>query len=130
HRLDHVAGDDGYRARAEEILRLDHDVAEQNPFAYAAYLQARELYAEGPTEVVVVGAAGAPGTDALWRSVGGTYLPHRVLVAAEPGDPAPLAPARDRPAVDAHVTAYVCRHFTCSAPVTEPAALRQLLAPA
>ena len=45
----------------------------------------------------------------------------------EPGDAEPLAPARDRPAADGRATAYVCRSFTCSAPVTEPSALDTLL---
>ena len=44
-----------------------------------------------------------------------------------PGDPTPLAPARDRPAVGGRATAYVCRHFTCSAPVTTPEELGRLL---
>ena len=58
-----------------------------------------------------------------------TYLPHRLLVRAAAGAPDVPAPARDRPAVDGRATAYVCRHFACSAPVTTPAELRALLSP-
>ena len=127
-RLHHLTGDEALRARAEEVLRLYHDEAAENPFAYAAYLQALELDLEGPVEVVVAG--GAADAAPLWAEVARTYLPHRVLVAATPGDPDPLAPARDRPPVNGRATAYVCRNFTCSAPVTDPAALRALLRPA
>src|SRR6185503_16637080 len=95
-RLHHLTGEDAYRERAEEILRLYADEAGRNPFAYATYLQALELYAEGPTEVIVVAADGAAP---MWDAVARTYLPHRTLVEAAPGDPAPLAPAKDRPAV-------------------------------
>jgi uncharacterized protein YyaL (SSP411 family) len=126
-RLHHLVGDAGYRTRAEEILRLYHDEAAKNPFGYAAYLQAFELFVEGPTEVVVVASAGAAAGEALWETVAGVYLPHHVLVTAEPGDEAPLAPARDRPAIDGRATAYVCRNFTCAPPVTDPGALRPLL---
>jgi len=63
----------------------------------------------------------------LWIAAARAYLPHRTLVAATPGDPTPLAPARDRPAVEGRATAYVCRHFTCSAPVTTPEELGRLL---
>src|SRR5213076_319608 len=65
-RLHHLTGEAGYRTRAEEILRLYHDEAAKNPFAYAHLLQALEFSTEGPTEVVVVGASGAPDTEALW----------------------------------------------------------------
>ena len=126
-RLHHLTGEGGYRTRAEEILRLYHDEAARNPFAYASFLQALELSLEGPAEVVVVGAAGAPDTHALWSAVAAVYLPHRVLVASEPGAREILPPARERPQVDGRATAYVCRDFTCSPPVTDPAALRPLL---
>ena len=125
-RLHHLTGEDAFRERAEEILRLYHDEASRNPFGYATYLQALELYAEGATEVVVV-ADNPASARPLWDAAARSYLPHRALVAATPGDPSPLAPARDRPAVDGKATAYVCRHFTCSAPVTTPEELGRLL---
>jgi uncharacterized protein YyaL (SSP411 family) len=128
-RLYHLSSHEPYRARAEEILRLFHDEAGRNPFAYATYLQALELATDGPAEVVVVGRAGAADAERLWAEVAEAYLPNHVLVRTEPDDREPLAPARDRPAVDGRATAYVCRRFTCSAPVTEPAELRGLLAP-
>jgi hypothetical protein len=125
-RLHHLTGDEGHRARAEEILRLYHDEAAENPFAYTTYLEALEMCVRGPTEVIVVTPPGAEDA-VLWEAVREAYLPHRVLVATTAGDDEPLAPARDRPAVGGRATAYVCRGFTCSAPVTEPAALRPLL---
>jgi uncharacterized protein YyaL (SSP411 family) len=124
-RLHALIGEDWLRERAEEILRLFHDAATKNPFGYATYLEALETYAHGPTEVVVVGRGDE--TAALWRAVATRFVPRRVLVHAIPGDADPLAPARDRAARDGKPTAYVCRGFTCSAPVTEPAALGALL---
>jgi len=126
-RLHHLTGEGGYGARADEILRLYRDEAARNPFAYATLLQALEFSVEGPAEVVVVGAGGAVDTQALWSAVAAVYLPHRVLVSSEPGVPEVLPPARERPQVDGRATAYVCRDFTCSPPVTDPAALRPLL---
>jgi uncharacterized protein YyaL (SSP411 family) len=129
-RLHHLTGEPSYLARGEEILRVYHDEAAENPFAYASYLEALEFHLEGPAEVVVVGRRGAPEVDSLWAEVASAYLPHRVLVGAEPGEADPLAPARERPPIDGQATAYVCRNFTCSPPVTDPAGLRPLLAPA
>ena len=125
-RLHHLTGEASYLGRAEEILRLYQDEARRNPFGYATYLQALELYSEGPTEVIVV-ADDAKGGASMWAAVAPVYLPHRTLVAAAPGDPSPLAPARDRPPLGGRPTAYVCRHFTCSAPVTTPEELGRLL---
>jgi uncharacterized protein YyaL (SSP411 family) len=127
-RLHHLTGDDALRARAEGILRLWAEEAMKNPFGYTTWLQALEMWTAGPTEVVVVGRRGHDDTEALWREVAAAYLPHRLLVSAAPDDPEPLAPARGRPAREGQATAYVCRSFTCSAPVTDPAGLRALLA--
>ena len=125
-RLHHLTGEASHLERAEEILRLYQDEASRNPFGYATYLQALELYAEGPTEVIVV-TSDAQAAQPMWDAVARVYLPHRTLVTATPGDPTPLGPARDRPAVGGGPTAYVCRHFTCSAPITTPEELGRLL---
>jgi len=126
-RLHALTGEEWLRERAEEILRLFHDGATRNPFGYASYLEALEMYAHGATDVVVVGAPADPRTRALWRSVAACFVPHGVLVHAIPRDADPLVPARDRPERDGKPTAYVCRGFTCSAPVTEPQELAALL---
>jgi uncharacterized protein len=127
-RLHLLSGDESYRVRAEEILRLYHEEASRNPLAYATYLQALEFWTAAPVEVVVVGRRGAADTAALGAALAETYLPHRLLVQSEPDEIDPLAPARDRPPVEGHATAYVCRRFTCSPPQTDPADLRRLLA--
>jgi uncharacterized protein YyaL (SSP411 family) len=124
-RLHAFTGRDGYRQRAEELLRLYHEPTRKNPFGFASYLEALERWADGQTEVVVVGDESE--TAMLWQAVAERYLPNHVLVAARPQDTEPLAPARDRPAVGGRPTAYVCRGFTCSAPATDAAALAAAL---
>jgi len=116
-----------YETRAEEILRRDQEMAQRAPLAFTTYLEALERHHAGAVEVVVVGPRGRADTEALWAEVARAYLPHRLLVSADPDDPEPLAPARDRPARGGVATAYVCRNFACSAPATEPEALRTLL---
>jgi uncharacterized protein YyaL (SSP411 family) len=46
-----------------------------------------------------------------------------ILAGEVPG----VAESRDKPAVDGAPAGYVCRGFTCLAPVTEPEALAALL---
>jgi len=127
-RLHSLTGEVRYRERAEEILRLYHEEASRNPFAYTSYLQALELWGTGPVEVVVVAPADPRAAEPLWDAAAAPYLPHRVLVAGRPDESAPLAPARERRPVGGRPTAYVCRRFTCSAPVHQPEALAALLA--
>jgi uncharacterized protein YyaL (SSP411 family) len=81
--------------------------------------------------VAIVGRPEASDTGALLARVWGTYQPNRVLAAADPGDAAaqgevPLL--ADRPALGGRATAYVCEHFVCQRPVTEPEDLAAQLA--
>jgi len=129
-RLHALTGDARHGARAEELLRLYHDAAAEQPFAYATYVEALEWYAETPIEVVIVGRPESDDARALWEVARTTYLPRRILVRVAPGDPDPPALARERPAAEGRATAYVCHHFTCSSPTTDPAELAGLLAAA
>ena len=69
-------------------------------------------------EVAIVGARDDDaGVAALARVVRGRYAPH-VVLAGGAGDGVPLLEGRT--AVDGLAAAYVCEHFACQAPVTEP----------
>src|SRR5262249_4505464 len=99
-RLHALTGDDGHHERAEELRRLYHHAAAEQPFAYATYLQALEHYVDTPIEIVIVGDPDAGDTRSMWNVVRGRYLPNRVLVRTAPDNPKLLALARDRPAID------------------------------
>jgi uncharacterized protein YyaL (SSP411 family) len=71
-------------------------------------------------EVALVG----DDTNRLARVVRSAFRPHLVVAAGEP-DGVPLL--EDRPPRDGRATAYVCEHFACRAPVTEPQELEALL---
>jgi uncharacterized protein YyaL (SSP411 family) len=57
--------------------------------------------------------------------VRGEFRPH-VVLAGGGGDEVPLLEGRT--AVDGRAAAYVCEHFACQRPVTDPDELRVLLA--
>ena len=52
------------------------------------------------------------------------FRPHLVLAGGEP-DGVPLLEGREP--VDGRAAAYVCEHFACQRPVTEPGELEALL---
>src|SRR2546423_542753 len=65
-----------------------------------------------------------PAPAALPAEVRRRFLPRAVSVSAPPGTGADLTPLlADRALVDGKPTAYVCQHFACQRPVTDPAAL-------
>jgi uncharacterized protein YyaL (SSP411 family) len=74
---------------------------------------------------VIVGAPDDPATRALRAELTHRLVPASVtIVAADADESIPLLAgrgARDQP------TAYVCEHYACRAPVTQPAALREQL---
>jgi uncharacterized protein len=112
-------GSSRHREAAEAALGVYHRLAEQPRFAGWG-LAVAEALADGPREVAVVGPPGDPATGALRATALRGTAPG---VAVAVGDPAraPAVPLlADRPLVGGRPTAYVCRHFVCSAPTTDP----------
>ena len=127
-RLYALLGIEVHRSRAEELLRLFHRAATEQPFSFTTYLEALEWYTEGPVEIVIVGHSGSADTQALCDVVRRSYVPRKMLVRVAPDDPDPPVPARDKVQDHWRATAYVCRGSTCSAPTTDPSILATLLA--
>src|ERR671912_94073 len=114
-RLAALTGDQGYRDRADAVLRLTGPLAAQHPTAFGHLPAAVDLAARGATEVVVAG-----DRPDLVRAVQARYLPSAVLAWGERYD-SPLWEGRE------DGKAYVCRSYACQLPATdEPALLAQL----
>jgi uncharacterized protein YyaL (SSP411 family) len=115
-RLAALTGDEGYRERAEAILRLTGPLAAEHPTAFGHLLAAVDLAARGATEVVVAG-----DRPDLVRVVQARYLPAAVLAWGERYD-SPLWEGRE------DGRAYVCRNYACQLPATDEQALVAQLA--
>jgi uncharacterized protein YyaL (SSP411 family) len=103
---------------------------DDNPFGYASMLCALDWYCEGPVEIVIIDPREDTATRSLARTAQAVYLPNRTLTIVSPeesGSPDVPEAARGKSMQDGRPTAYVCRGFTCSAPVTTPEALKTLL---
>jgi uncharacterized protein YyaL (SSP411 family) len=120
-RLAALTGEHEYERRAVGIFRLLHTVAPRHPQAFGHLLQALDFHFATVKEVALVGDDVRP----LERVVRGSFRPHLVLAGGE-ADGVPLL--ADRTPVDGHAAAYVCEHFACQRPVTEPDELEALLA--
>jgi uncharacterized protein len=129
-RLAALTGETRWQEAGEAAVRAVGPTMGQHPTAFAELLGALERMATAPLEIAVVGSPDDPATAALVAEVRRRYLPTAVSVAAPPGTGADLTPLlADRPLVDGRPTAYVCQHFACQQPVTDPEALaRQITA--
>ncbi|HZQ26126.1 MAG TPA: thioredoxin domain-containing protein [Acidimicrobiales bacterium] len=115
-RLAALTGDERYLARGEGVLALLRPALEQQPSAFTHALAAVDLTVSGVDEVAITGER-----PDLVAAVQRRYLPNAVLAWGERYD-SPLWEGR------ADGLAYVCRSFTCQAPVDSATALVEQLA--
>jgi uncharacterized protein YyaL (SSP411 family) len=128
-RLAHRTGDERPRAVAEQALQLFGTQMEKQPFGTAYLLGVLDDHLRGPVDVVIAGTHRAADTDALRLAAHAVYAPGKAVLTADPAvNPADLPETmRDKPPVAGRAAAYVCRDFTCSAPITDPAELASTL---
>ena len=123
-RLAALTGEASYERHAVGVLALGGPLAPRYPQGFGHLLQALDFHLAAVQEVALVG----PDTHALERVVRGAFRPQMVLAGGDGSDAEGVALLEGRTALDGRATAYVCEHFTCRQPVTEPDDLRSLLA--
>jgi uncharacterized protein YyaL (SSP411 family) len=119
-RLAALTGEHSYEDRAVGVFRLVHELATRHPLAFPHVLQAMAFHFAQVKEVALVGE----DTGELERVVRARFRPYIVLAGGD-ADGVPLLAGREP--VDGRPAAYVCEHFTCQRPVTEPQELEALL---
>ncbi|KPI06081.1 hypothetical protein OK074_4305 [Actinobacteria bacterium OK074] len=123
-------GSERHRAAAERALGVVKALGPRVPRFIGWGLAVAEALLDGPREVAVVGPSPADdATRALHRTALLGTAPGAVVAVGTPGtsDSAEFPLLAGRPLVDGHPAAYVCRHFTCDAPVTDVEGLRVAL---
>jgi uncharacterized protein len=119
-RLAALTGEHRYEEAALGVIRLMHTIAPEHPVGFGHLLQAIDFHVSPVREVALVGPDRAP----LERVVRSRFRPRIVIAGGEP-DGVPLLEGREP--VDGRAAAYVCEHFACRRPVTEPGELAALL---
>ena len=144
--LGRLFGRDRDLAIVDRLLAAIPDAA-RFPLGFSKSIAVAALARTPSLEVVLVGDRARPAWRDLHRAVTGRSLPGLVFLAAETtedgrtvlagaqgleaaGFPVDSPLLEGKTTVSDQPTAYVCWHHTCSPPVTEPAALRDLLAQA
>ena len=117
-RLAELTGRGELARSAERALTAFGALLNRHPAAFSQLLAAVDFLAAGPREVVVAGARDDARTRAHLAAIRGTFLPQRVVALADadaPADLLPLLEGKHDPAAPART--FVCRHWSCRAPV-------------
>jgi uncharacterized protein YyaL (SSP411 family) len=130
-RLALFTADQRYAQITDAVLRSMQRAAASYPSGFGRLLSAYDLHFGPAREVALVGALDSPEIAGLRQAVWSGYVPNKVVAACAPDDgtaakEVPLLQGREL--VGGKAAAYVCEHFACQLPVTEPAKLREMLA--
>jgi uncharacterized protein YyaL (SSP411 family) len=90
-------------------------------------LAVTEALLTGPAEIAIVGPDDDPRTGDLLRAALHAAPPGAVFARGPGSGESPVPLLNGRPLVSGAPAAYVCQGFTCLAPVTTPAELREAL---
>jgi uncharacterized protein len=119
-----------YRQRAEDVLDELAGGMEKVPSGFGRLLCALDLSISETREVAIVGDPEAQDTRVLLETVYAGYLPNKVVAGRGPDDDEAggLIPLlAQRPAREGKATAYVCVHYACQTPTTDPEELSRQL---
>ncbi|MCW2958797.1 MAG: hypothetical protein JWP18_1600 [Solirubrobacterales bacterium] len=124
-RLAALTGEHRYEAAGVSQLALLHDIAARYPSAFGHLLQALDFHLRPSREVAIVGPEDE--RRALVRVVRSQLRPEVVLTGGDGRDAGGIPLLQGRGPVGGHAAAYVCEHFACRQPVTDPEALAAAL---
>jgi uncharacterized protein YyaL (SSP411 family) len=130
-RLSQFRGDESLRERGDKTIAAFSAAITRFPSAMPQMLVALDHNLSKPRQIVIVGSRESEATRALLRAVHHDFAPNKILLLADGEEGGKfleekLEALRGMKQVDGKPTAYVCENFTCQAPVTAPAALREL----
>ena len=135
-RLALITGNQDYATKGVTPLRSLHELMARAPAGTGHWLAALDFYLSSTKEIAIVGPREDPATQMLLDAIFSQFLPNKVVVGSEIGQPAlpdgqeidsspssgiPLLEGRGM--VDGRATAYVCRNYVCQLPVTDPESL-------
>src|SRR5258706_13743069 len=96
-----------------------------HPNGFAHLLGAVERFVTTPVEIAIIGDPADERTKALRHEIATRLVPAAVTLTGSASDPSPLLSGRE--ARGGAPTAYVCEHYACKQPVTDPRELRAQL---
>jgi uncharacterized protein len=126
-RLHYATADNEYRDRTNALIQAFSGEVGRAFSSMASYINGLEVAITG-LQIVVIGPIGNAKTHELVNAVLGRSLPNRTLLVVNPNEALPEGhPAVGKTMQNGQPTAYVCQRNTCSAPISNPVTLSQVL---
>jgi len=126
-KLHFATADTLYRDRGNAAIQAFSGEANRSYLSMGSYLSGLEV-ALTALQIVIIGPRTNSKTLELANAVLGRSLPNRVLMVVDPSEALPVGhPASGKTMQNGQPTAYVCQRMTCSAPITNPVTLSQVL---
>jgi uncharacterized protein len=122
-----LTGSGSHREAAVAALGPLAAIAARFPQAAGSGLAVAEALLSGPVEIAVVGPPADPRTARLQAAALRAPSPGAVLAVGDGTGESAVPLLVGRGLVDGAPAAYVCRNFTCRAPVTDPVELAAAL---
>ena len=127
-KLGYLTGEESFKSKAEQILRLFHNFLEQHPSGFAQMLSGLSFFLN-PQEIGLIGPRNDAKTRAMLKEIYHAYLPNKILSLRDPqesikGNWFPFLMEKGIPEVP---TAFVCKGFSCLPPVRDVKELRKAI---
>jgi len=128
-----LTGSAHYTSNAVEILKYFQQDMNRSPTAFNSMLCALDFYLDSPAEIALAGSVDDPEIKEMLRVIHKRYRPNKVVALTNPSFKKPTDTSARIPLLegktlqDGKPAAYVCKNFTCTAPVTSAAALEKTL---
>jgi uncharacterized protein YyaL (SSP411 family) len=127
-RLSELCGRADLAGKARDAIASQAALVNRHPRLFSQLLLAVDFLDHGPREVVISGEPGDAAAEALLRAVRSVFSPQRVVARAVSGADVTLQPLLSgRTSGAGGAMAYVCRDFTCEAPIADAAELTRAL---
>jgi len=133
-RLGEITDSGGWRARAMTILKSHSGRLAASPIELPQLASALATALTTPKQIVVAGDPRKDETRALLRIINERFVPNRILLLAD-GAAGQKRLAQwlpfisDMKPIDKQPTAYVCEHYACKMPTSDPNQVIKLLEP-
>jgi uncharacterized protein YyaL (SSP411 family) len=124
-RLGLLSGREDFMAISNDSVAAMSSNLSRYPAGFGDWLCAADTMLGEVQELALIGEPAELEEFRHW--VNKTYRPHLVVAAGPAGDSSTVPLLQDRGRVDGKAAAYLCRRFSCSAPVTTAAELAALI---